>query len=134
MNHHLASDSLVYALAVWLEANGYMVGTCLDKEEHQKPPPLNGFRPDIYALRRGSPSVLGVVELCERLDDEFTQERWKALFAATDRPGSHPGYELHIMVPNSCLAVARQQAMAWDVTASIHTEKLIDQPGLGGGQ
>ncbi len=130
----LCHNSPVHAFAVWLEANGYMVGTCLDEQEHQKPPPLNGYRPDVYALKRGSPSVIGVVELCERLHDEITQKRWKALFSATNRPGSHPGYELHIMVPSSCLAVARQQAMAWGVTASFHTEKLADQPGLGGGQ
>ncbi len=92
----VSRNSLVDMLAVWLEENGYMVATCLEEQEYQKPPPLNGHKPDVYALKRGSPSVIGIVELCDRLRDQLTQQRWSALFAATTRPVSHPGSELYI--------------------------------------
>ena len=66
--------------------------------------------------------MIGVVEMRDQLRDEFTEKRWKALFAAANRPGSHPGYELHIMVPSSCLDEAKTQASAWEITAIFHTE------------
>ena len=119
-------DLLVRALAEMLERNGYMVTTCLEEEEHQKPPTLGDCRPDVYALKKGSPRIIGAVEVCGGLHDDSTQQRWKALFAAANRPGSHPGYELHILVPSSCLDEAKQQATAWGVTATFHTEKLAD--------
>ena len=119
-------DLLVRALAEMLERDGYMVSTCLEEEDHQKPPMLGGCRPDVYALKRGSPSILGAVELSGRLHDESTQQRWQALFAAANRPGSHPGYELRIMVPSNCLDEAKQQATEWGVAATFHTEQLAD--------
>ena len=86
----LEHDFFVRTLAVWLERNGYAVGTCLEEQEQDKPPPLNGHRPDVYAMKRGSPSVIGLVELCERLHDESTRERWQAVFAAANRPSCRP--------------------------------------------
>lgn len=127
----LEHNFFVRTLAVWLERNGYAVGTCLEEQEQDKPPLLNGHRPDVYAMKRGSPSVIGLVELCDRLHDGSTRERWQAVFAAANRPGCHPGYELHIIVPSRCLDEAEQQAGAWGVTATFHTEKIADQPGPG---
>ena len=124
----LQRESLVRALAKMLERDDYMVSTCLEEEDHQKPPMLGGCRPDVYALKRGSPSIIGEVELSGRLHDESTQQRWQALFAAANRPGSHPGYELHIMVSSSCLDRARQQATEWSVATTFHTEQLAEPP------
>ncbi len=123
----VSRNSLVDTLAVWLEENGYMVATCLEEQEYQKPPPLNGHKPDVYALKRGTPSVIGIVELCDRLRDELTRQRWSALFAVTTRAASDPGSELYIMVPSNCLKEAKRQATAWGVTATFHTERLANQ-------
>jgi len=120
---------LVRALAELLEHLGYTVATCLEEEEH-RPPTLGGCKPDVYAMKRGSPSIIGTVELFTTLYDVSTQQRWKSLFAAATRPGSHPGYELHIIVPTGCLDEARQQATDWGVTATFHTSKLADWTGL----
>ena len=60
------------------------------------------------------------------LHDDSTQQRWKSLFAAATRPGSHPGYELHIIVPTGCLDEAKQQATDGGVIATFHTSKLAD--------
>ncbi len=116
---------LVRALAELLEYLGYTVATCLEEEEH-RPPTLGGCKPDVYAMKRGSPSIIGTVELSATLHDDSTQQRWKSLFAAATRPGSHPGYELHIIVQTDCLDEAKQQATDWGVTATFHTSKLAD--------
>ena len=124
-------DQLVLVLARWLERNDYLVAANL--EERTKPPSFGGHRPDVYASQMGR-RVLGEAELCERLHDEQTRERWRAFTAEVSRLGSHLRYELHIIVPSSCLEEAKQQAAAWGVDATFHTEELADWAGRGGGQ
>jgi len=121
---------LVRVMAIWLERSQYWVATSLAHLEYRRPPPLNGYSPDVYATQTGSRTVIGVAELCDYLHEEATEERWKALFAAVNRPNLHPGYELHIIVPSSCLDEAQQQAQAWNVEATFHTEKLADKFSL----
>ncbi len=48
-------------------------------------------------------------------------------FAAASQAGSHPAYELHIIVPSKCLDEAKRQATAWGITATFHTEQLADE-------
>ena len=73
-------EYLVRVLARWLERNDYLVAAEL--ADHAKPPSFGRYKPDIYAKQAES-RVIGEAELCERLDDEHTQQRWKDVFAAT---------------------------------------------------
>lgn len=124
LNEH---DYLVLVLARWLERNDYQVAA--DLEDRIKPPSLDGHKPDVFARQENS-QVIGEAELPDRLCDAETQERWKAFFAATNRSSSEPTCELHIIVPSHCLEEAKQQAVAWGISAVFHTERLADQPGL----
>ncbi len=124
-------DYLVLVLARWLERNDFLVAANL--EDRTKPPLLGGHRPDVYA-KQADRHVIGEAELCERIGDLKTQERWKTLFVAVESSSADSTYELHIIVPSQCLEEARQQAAAWGITAEFHTEKLADQPRLAGEQ
>ncbi len=125
----LEHEDLVRVMAAWLEHNLYAVSTTLAAEEHRRPPPLNDFRPDVYATKTGSRSVIGIAEIFENLHEEETEVRWKALFAAVSRPNLRPGYEMHIIVPSSGLDEARQKAEMWGIVATFHTERLATDTG-----
>ena len=127
-------DDLVRMMAEWLVHNLYMVVTTLDTEEHRRPLPLNDFRPDVYATKTGSRSVIGIAEPCENLHKEETEKRWKGLFAAVDRPNIHLGYELHIIVPTTCLDEAQRKAEVWGIAATFHTENPADKIALEDGE
>jgi len=121
-------DYLVLVLARWLERNNFLVAANL--EDRPKPPSIAGHRPDVYA-KQADREVIGEAELCGRLGDPETHERWKALFVASS---SESTYEPHIIVPSQCLEEARQQAADLGISAVFHTEILADQPGLTGEQ
>ena len=120
-------EYLVRVLARWLERNDYVVAAEL--ADHTESPSFSGYKPDVYGMQAES-RVIGEAEVCERLDDEQTQQRWKAFFSVASQAGSHPAYELHIIVPSKCLDEAKRQATAWGITATFHTEQLADETGL----
>jgi hypothetical protein len=124
-------DYLVLVLARWLERNDFLVAANL--KDHTKPPSIAGHRPDVYA-KQADRVVIGEAELCGRLSDPETNERWKALVVELTASSSRSTCELHIIVPSQCLEEARQQAAGMGITAVFHTEKLADQPGLTGEQ
>ena len=126
--HH---DYLVLVLARWLERNDFLVAANL--EDRIKPPSIAGHRPDVFA-KQADREVIGEAELCGRLGDPETEERWKGLGVALTASSSESTCELHIIVPSQCLEEARQQAADLGITAVFHTEKLADQPGLAGEQ
>ena len=130
-NPLIEHDYLVLVLARWLERDDFLVAANI--EDRTKPPLIGSHRPDVYA-KQADRHVIGEAELCGRLGDLDTQEKWKALFVAVDSSNSESTYELHIIVPSHCLEEARQQATDWGITAEFHTEQLADQPGLFGEQ
>jgi len=100
-------EYLVRVLARWLERNDYVVAAEL--ADHTESPSFSGYKPHVYAMQAET-RVIGDAEVCERLDDEQTQQRWKAFFSVASQAGSHPAYELHIIVPSTCLDEAKRQA------------------------
>jgi hypothetical protein len=118
----LEKEELVRMLATRFEQSGYSVATSLETEEHRKPLPFDGQKPDVYASKLGGPLVLGVATLCENLYDVSTQEQWTTLSDAVNRSESNPGHELHIIVPSSCLEQAKGVAASLGIVAEFHTE------------
>lgn len=123
-NHQrpLEKEELVRILAMRFERSGYSVATSLETEDYRKPLPLDGQKPDVYASKSGGPQVIGIATLCEKLHDVSTQEQWTTLSDAVSRADFNPGYELHIIVPSSCLAQAKEAAASLGVIADFHTE------------
>ena len=102
-------STLVRALAKEYEKEGYTVQADDIGHPNGSPAPEGGYIPDVVARKAVTTPIIAEAEVCESISSDHTYHQWKAFSNAY-------GFQFHVIVPNSCLANAQQQARQWGIS------------------
>jgi len=98
-------EVMVRTRAKNLKTEGYTVYA--DISGYTKPPQINGYIPDIYAVKDNL-KIIVEVETCDTISDEHTRNQYLSF-------SNIMGTQFHIVVPESCLSQAKQYAQRWRI-------------------
>lgn len=96
-------DRMVQNLATHYFTQGYTVYA--DLLGYQSPPKVQGFIPDIYAVK-GASKIIAEAETCETVCAEHTEQQFKVF-------DNVPGVSFHVITPESCIYRAKYCASVW---------------------
>ena len=102
-------NQLIQGLVTQLTSEGYYVQADHIGHPNGSPSTVNGYIPDIYAIK-GTSRIIAEAETEDSISTDQTRQQWSAF--------SRTNASFHVIVPQRALSAAQNQANLWGINVA----------------